>query len=173
MNRPTRFTSAVGIVVVLLAMAHTLPAQTFGARVGLTSYDLSGTGTGVVFSAFRTWSVQSDVFVTGSLPLFDKARTERFNGFVVANDISLLLPEFTVGLRHTFGRIEPMVGVGAGWAIKLRGTQRGGATLHATLGTGFRIGENTALTLTAVARSVRPWSGSMVDLMAGVEIGHW
>ena len=94
-------------------------------------------------------------------------------GFSVPDNIALLLPELTVGLRPWSGRVQPYLGVGAGWAVKLKGPQAGGPTLHATAGAAFKVAPGVAFTVTGLARSIRPWAGSTVDLMAGVEIGRF
>ena len=142
-----------------------------GIRAGITNFDLVGTGTEPMVSITRSWRLDRRFYLAASLPAFSDVRTVSVAGFSVPDNSVLLLPELTVGLRPWSGRVQPYVGVGAGWAVKLKGPQPSGPTLHATAGAAFQVAPGVALTATALARSVRPWAGSTVDLLAGVELG--
>ncbi len=162
----------LGVVISALLCSHEASAQILGFRAGVSHYDLVGTGTAPVVSAYRSWAVHRRVFLAASLPVFDAQRTVHVGGFQVSDPTVLLLPELTLGLRPLVGRLQPVVGLGAGWALRLKGSQASGPTIHVTIGAGLQVAGHTALTLTALARSVRPWAGSTVDLMAGIEIGR-
>ena len=107
---------------------------------------------------------------TASFPLLVDSRSVQYGPFKAYDHYVAVLPELRVEAARGFGRLEPFVGIGAGYAINLQGQGfHGGITLHTATGLRFKVGERTFLTGTLLFRSVRPFACRTVDVLLGFE----
>lgn len=169
-HRNTVRSLAAALACLLAAgAAGPLLAQDYSAQLGISSFDLAGTGTGLVAVPSYRYRIGGVFAVRASLPLFLDSRTRTVSGITFAESDNLLLPEVSVEAGWRLGPLQPFVGVGAGVAANLAGRHPGGATLHAALGAAIPLRDRVRLAATGKVRAVRPWSGSMVDLTIGLE----
>jgi hypothetical protein len=140
-----------------------------GVRVGVSPYDLDGTGTGIVVGS-QVDLVLNKVFIGElAVTVFDHSSEVDFAGVEASERTRFLLPEVSIQAQTTLGRFQPYVFAGGGAAVRLNGFVDGGGTLHAGLGTRVVIGQHALLRFEARARSIRPWTGETVDITAGLE----
>ena len=102
----SRLLAVLGVVLAGVAGPAPARAQVLGVRAGITNYDLVGTGTEPMVSVSRSWRLDRRFYLAASLPTFFAVRSASVGGFSVPDNIALLLPELTVGLR-------PLVRAGA------------------------------------------------------------
>jgi hypothetical protein len=140
-----------------------------GMKAGLSSYDLDGTGTAFVVGPIGYVALSRHFLVQVGVPIFDYSRDVFAAGFTASERTRFLLPELDLQAQAFLGRFRPYLAIGGGAAIRLDGFTRGGATLHAGLGTRAVVGRRTLLRGEVRARSIRPWSGSTVDFTLGIE----
>jgi hypothetical protein len=160
------------LLIVIPVVRCDASAQTYGAYAGVSSYDLSGTGTAAIATAIRRYPLDRLLSVDVTLALFQESERFSVQGIPVNVSSTLALPELGVELGKQFGRLRPSIGAGAGAAIKLHGRQSGGFTVHGLLGLSARVSPTVRVGAMGKVRSVRPFRGSMVDFMLGVEIGR-
>jgi hypothetical protein len=140
-----------------------------GLRIGASPYDLDGTGTGIVVGSQADLVLNKAFLGELSVTLFDHLSEVDFAGQEASERTRLLLPEVNLQAQTTVGRFQPYLFAGGGAAVRLNGSVDGGGTLHAGLGTRVVVGQHTLLRFEGRARSIRPWAGEMVDIMAGLE----
>jgi hypothetical protein len=159
----------------LSSSATTLSAQyragTWGTgfRLGASPYDLDGTGTAFVLGPQADLALSRTFLGELSIMIFDHISNLEFAGFTASERTRFLLPELSLEAQATIGRFQPYLLAGGGAAIVLNGPVDGGGTLHAGIGTRFKLGENTLLRAEGRARSIRPWTGETVDFTVGIE----
>ena len=140
-----------------------------GVRIGVSPYDLDGTGTGIVVGTQADLVLNKVLLGELSVSLFDHTSEVDFAGVEASERTRLLLPEVSIQAQTTLGRFQPYLFAGGGAAVRLNGFVDGGGTLHAGLGTRVVVGQHTLLRFEARARSIRPWAGETVDITAGIE----
>ena len=159
----------------LISSATTLSAQYrpgqwgAGLRIGVSPYDLDGTGTGIVLGPQADLALSRTFLGELSLMIFDHSHDVEFAGVTASQRTRFLLPELSLQAQTAMGRFQPYVLVGGGAAIVLNGPVEGGGTLHAGIGTRYILGENTLLRAEGRARSIRPLAGETVDFTVGIE----
>ena len=140
-----------------------------GVRLGVSPYDLDGTGTALVIGAQVDRALSKTFLGEVGFPLLDRSSTVRFADIEASERTRLLLPEVSLQAQASLGRAQPYIFAGGGAAVSLNGHVAGGGTLHAGLGTRVLVGRRTLLRFEARARSIRPWAGETVDLTVGLE----
>ncbi len=135
-----------------------------GVTLGPTSYDLAGTGTGLVINAALFWQPLKGILISPSLPFFHyDAQFER--------PTSYLFPEVSFITSPFAGPLQPYFGVGAGWAVLLSGTGESDPTLHGLSGLRLRLSRAFAVRCEIKARAVDPFIGTTADVTCGADIG--
>jgi hypothetical protein len=173
MNKPLR-TALLCLCLIIIngssVLAQYRPGQWgVGFKIGVSPYDLDGTGTGIVFGPQADLVLNKVLLGEFSVTVFDHTTEVHFAGQEASERTRLLLPEVSLQAQTTLGRFQPYLFAGGGAAIRLNGFVEGGGTLHAGLGTRVVVGPHTLLRFEGRARSIRPWAGETVDLTAGIQ----
>jgi len=135
-----------------------------GLTLGPTSYDLAGTGTGLIINPGLFWQPIKGIVISPSLPFFHyDAQFER--------PTSYLFPEVSFITSPFKGPLQPYFGVGAGWAVFLSGTGESDPTLHGLSGLRLRLSRSFSLRCEIKARAVDPFIGTTADVTCGGDIG--
>lgn len=150
-----------------VCVGQTRPAEErvwAGLTMGPTSYDLAGTGTGLIINPGLFWQPIKGIVVSPSIPLFHyDAQFERPTKY--------LFPEVSFITSPFKGPLQPYFGVGAGWAVLLSGTGESDPTLHGLSGLRLRLSRAFALRCEIKARAVDPFIGTTADVTCGADIG--
>ena len=163
----SQHTSCRGAVAALLAVLLLAPGAFAQADPGVTllggvsSYDLSGTGTTWVAGVEGDVSPLRHLGVAPAVLLF---RYETQGG----DNASFLFPELTVRFQVPVDRFRPYLGAGLGAGLAVEGPEQDDLTLHAALGTFVRLAPSWALRPEFRVRSVDPWTGTTGDFTLGV-----
>ncbi len=136
------------------------PAVSFLA--GPSSYDLSGTGTGVA-AAIRFEVPSGRILIIEPGIGFFRYRTQ------FGQSIKYLLPEISLQIQPGRGPVRPYVGVGAGFSEYLTGPGASPATVHAVAGIRARIAGNFGVRGELRIRGLDPFHGGrMSDVVFGL-----
>jgi hypothetical protein len=145
------------------ALAAPLEAQRITVFTGLTSYDLSGTGSAVVFGAAFDLPMNEFLRVEASVTYFrDSAQT--------ASRVPHWLPEAGMYLERQGGRIAPYAGGGVGFA-RVGDPAGSFLSLHGAVGVHVPFGSYAGVRLEGRVRAIDPFHGTTADLTLGFSYG--
>lgn len=155
-------TAKLGVAIpatfaLLLTLSAPLSAQTVTLGAGVSPYDLSGTGTGVVASGrfVRELSGAFSFEVGGSI----------FRYTTQAGNVdNLLLPELGVRVSAELGAARGYLAVGAGAHVTVVDRREAEPTVFAAMGLDVPLSGAWGLQPEVRFRSVDPWVGSMMDV---------
>lgn len=80
------------------------------------------------------------------------------------------LPELSLLVSPTVGRVSPYLRFGAGWAIVMAGQRSGSSqeTVHVALGLRVRVMRSWDVRSEFGLRSINPWSSETTDISGGI-----
>jgi hypothetical protein len=144
-----------------IAFAQEMTRIDLGVAVGLSPYDLSGTGTGIAAAVRGGWQPRSWLVIEPGVGFFS---------YISQADIRsiYLFPELSLQGQLQLGRVRPFLGAGAGGAFDVGGEGETVATLHAAGGARVDLGADWKLSGELRVRAVRPWTGNTADFLLGV-----
>jgi hypothetical protein len=165
MPSSSRVVCAILLSVGICLVSHDAAAQderlALSVSAGPSPYDLSGTGTGVAGALALTWRPIRGLLIEPGTTAFTY-RSQFGTRF------TYLLPELSIQGELRLGPVRPFFGVGAGGAFVVQGPRRTDPTLHATLGSRIQLGAGWGARAELRVRSVRPWAGTMSDVLLGL-----
>lgn len=131
---------------------------------GASEYDLSGVGWTAVFGPRIDHTLRGPLAVQFALPVY--SYVPQF----APGHLTWILPELSLLLSPTIGRVSPYLRFGPGWAIVVSGKQYGNSeeTLHVALGARVQVSRSWDLRSEFCIRSINPWAGSTVDIGGGI-----
>ena len=160
-NRP-RLLGAV-IVGLALPFAHADgQRRNVTASVGISEYDLSGTGTTGVGGLTASFPLTSFLSVDPGFGFL------RYRPQLNSDHVSYLIPEVSVRVQIPGPRVNPYLLVGGGVTTVVEGSAETDPTLHTAIGAYLWLTRSWALRPEARVRSVEPWVGTTGDLTFGV-----
>jgi hypothetical protein len=143
------------------AFAQQVRNLDLGVAFGPSPYDLSGTGTAFAAGVRAPWQAQSWLVIEPGIGFL--SYEEQFG-----DRLTYLFPELSIQGQLRLGRARPFLGGGAGGAFVVGGEGETVETLHGVVGTRVDMSPVWTLSGEMRVRAVRPWSGSTVDFLFGV-----
>lgn len=154
--------AALALGLALTAGAGGLAGQSFTVAAGVSTYDLSGTGTEAVGSLRVDGPVAAGLRWQAGLGFF---RYEAQFG----DDRTLFLPEAGLEWHPPVGGLPLYLGAGVGANLE-RGPGDNDATLYGAVGLDLGTGD-FSLRPEVRVRAVDPWVGTMADFTLGLRFG--
>lgn len=142
------------------AAAERMAAQSFTIAAGVSSYDLSGTGSEAVGSLRLDGPVATGLRWQAGLGLFQYEPQ-------FGDESTLFLPEAGLEWHPPLGRVPLYIGAGVGANLET-GPGENEPTLYGAIGLDLGAGASATLRPELRVRAVDPWVGTMADVTLGL-----
>lgn len=153
------FATAIAFV---FAVAPQVGAQdrSVHAGFGVSSFDLSGTGSSFIGTVRYTHAVTGPLYVEVGTAFFNY--NNQFGG-----EQTYLFPEVSAVLKVPRGSLQPYLAAGAGFTVALKGDDGFRPTLHLGAGVDWLLSHTFGLRVDFRLRSVDPFAGNASDVTLG------